>query len=188
MESSLKSNYYLESLIKLKCASDWLRLNIFPNVKEVTESLGAFEAVAQNFKYEFSDPNINIVVVADGGTPRTATVFATRTRWNCYSIDPEMSNKDWESKIKGLKVFRTKIEDVKLKFDSPTVLVAPHSHVSLDTALKSINCPKNLLGVVAIPCCHPQYIKGLPHHIEYNDHFMHTPKNLVKIWRNLQGS
>ncbi len=183
-----KSNYYLETFLKLRCSPDFLLWKLFPNIKEVTESFGMFEAVAQNFpKLEFRDPNVTIVVVGDGGTPRTAVTFACRTKWSTISVDPELSNKHWGDKVKRLKCYKDKIENISIEIpeDHFCIVIFPHSHVKIDDSLPSIKAGPLGLGVVACPCCVPLYIKGQPHHIEYDDHRMHTPKNLVKIWKEV---
>ena len=37
-----------------------------------------------------SDPNINVVVVGDGRTPRTAALISVMSRWNVTSIGPNL--------------------------------------------------------------------------------------------------
>lgn len=163
----------------MRCSADFIKHKLFPNVKEVTESFGAFEAVVK-LGLDFNDPSINIVCVADGSTPRTAATFAFRTKWTCYSIDPQLSNRPWNQMISRLTAMKTKVEDWHFDTSDKVVLVAVHSHVALSAAIKSIVTPQ--LAVVAIPCCLPQYVPGVPHSAEYNDKHMWSPKNLVKTW------
>jgi hypothetical protein len=179
-----RSLYYFETLVKTKSSADWLAWGLFPNAKEITESLGCFEAVAQNIDEDFNNDKVNLVVIGDGSTPRTAAVFATRTKWNCYSVDPEMRDRPWDSMIGRLKTFKSKIQDVPLDLNGPTILVFPHSHVKINDAIKNlkVNGP---LHIMAMPCCLPLYLKGFPHHIEYNDNMIWSEKNLIKIWKNL---
>ena len=74
---SRPSGKYLNSLVNLRCGPDMLLLRLFPNAKEVTESFGAYEAVAKHLRdFPRKDPNIRLVVVGDGHTPRTAATFA----------------------------------------------------------------------------------------------------------------
>ena len=76
---------YLNDFIKLnKSAADMLNLGLFPNAKEITESYSAFNAVKTKLKqYELGDPGVTVVSVGDGRTPRTAALFAFRTKWQC---------------------------------------------------------------------------------------------------------
>ena len=133
---------YLNEFIKLnKSAADMLHLGLFPNAKEITESYAAFNAVRTKFKqYELSDPNVTVVSVGDGRTPRTAALFAFRTKWNCISIDPLLDTKKisyWEENIKRLKCYPNKVEDLDLMYEK-LVIVMVHSHANLRNTLDHI--------------------------------------------------
>lgn len=82
-----------------------LGVEVFADTKEITESVSAFRAAlkaVQRVGVEDSRmltedvwENCLVVVVADGGTPRTAALFATGTSApEVHSIDPEM-RRDW---------------------------------------------------------------------------------------------
>ena len=108
---SRPSGKYLNSLVNLRCGPDMLLLRLFPNAKEVTESFGAYEAVAKHLRdFPRKDPNIRLVVVGDGHTPRTAATFAFRSAWECYSVDPVLNNKKWD--VERLMCFRSRIQDM----------------------------------------------------------------------------
>ena len=83
---------YLDEFIKLKCSPDLLKSNLFPNAKEITESMGVYNAVRRNLQKEYSlaSPDICCLVIGDGHVPRTASLFAMRTRWTVFSIDPKL--------------------------------------------------------------------------------------------------
>jgi hypothetical protein len=179
------SAYYIDNFVQSKCSADILMHGLFPNAKEITESYGALYAVGQNLGLDYNDQNINLVCVGDGSAPRTAALFAFKSKWQCHSVDPALSAKPWESKINRLQVYREKIENVKLKFNGVVVIVCVHSHANLNDCYHSID--GTIKHVVTVPCCRPQYIKGIPHHIEYNDQDMWTPHNLVKIWKGLNA-
>lgn len=179
---------YANTFIKSSVSHIALETKLFPNMKEITETLACFYAVSQNIMRErnsFGRNDVNIVVVGDGGTPRTAAWFALNTAWNCYSVDPEMSNKAWESKFDRLACYRLRVESVKIDCGNrDTVIIHPHSHARLSDSIASLQNYKNL-HVVAMPCCVPQVIHGREADIVYNDEACLSPHNKIKIWTNV---
>lgn len=174
------SRYYAERFFGMKCMVDMQILGMYPNLKESTESFGCFEAVVNNFDYTAKD-NINIVCVGDGHTPRTAAMFAFRSPWTTYSIDPALKNKFRYNRIKRLSVISDKIENVNLELDKPTIIVHCHAHVKIETSLAHIKSPKT--SVVSMECCVKQFIQNKPPDIEYNDNCIWSPCNRIKIWK-----
>eukprot|EP00960_Hanusia_phi_P004881 141004-Hanusia_phi.AAC.2 len=87
-ESKLK---YVDEFLKLDCAPSLIALKLFPNAKEITESMAVYTAFrrllsAQCMDFDSSD---SFVFVGDGTTPRTAAIFAHLTRaGRCVAIDP----------------------------------------------------------------------------------------------------
>src|SRR5579872_7431860 len=47
---------YLNEFTKLKCAPDLLAWGLFPNAKEITESLGAYNAIRKHIRWDLGDP------------------------------------------------------------------------------------------------------------------------------------
>ena len=178
-----KMKRYINEFVQLKCAPDLLNWKLFPNAKEITESMGIFHAVKRTIDVPLSDNTVNLVCVGDGHTPRTAGLFAVMTNWNCYSIDPLMRDK-WvtNGKIKRLTVIKDRIENTPLEFDSLTIIVLPHSHASLKEVLKNIQAPVRHLVVMA--CCVPQDIPNVPY-IGYWDTQIWSEKNTIKIYLNI---
>lgn len=178
---------YINDLLASKCGPDMLALKLFPNAKEITESYGCYYGIGQHLQelgLEFGDPKVNLISIGDGGTPRTSALFAFKSRWNCYGVDPEFNMDKWRgSKVDRLSVHKNRIQDCKFEFDDPCVLIFCHAHVRIDESLKSIKSPR--IVVLAIPCCVPLYIAGKPHDIEYRDPYIGSPHNLIKIWKNL---
>ena len=179
------SHKYLNEFIRQwKSASDMLILGIYPNAKEITESYGAFNAVRNKLKYDLSDPNVTLVSVGDGKTPRTATLFAFRTNWQYVSIDPMLDKTKipvWESRIQRLKCIASKVEDVDLMYDK-LIILAVHSHADLQETLQHVR--GKVRSLVAIPCCVP-YSCGLVPSKQYQDAGIWSPKNTVKVWRTI---
>jgi hypothetical protein len=180
---TLPSRRYMDEFIKLKCAPDMLLLNLFPDVKEITESFATYNAVRKHFKhtYDFSDPSVTIIVVGDGSTPRTAATFAFRSNWECISVDPNLKIRDRYQQIKRLEIFDSKIEECSFDFDK-VIILHVHSHVKIETSLKHIKA--NERHLISMPCCVPQVHDREPD-VEYDDWGCWSPKNKIKIWRNI---
>lgn len=168
-------NYYGNRFISMKCAPDMLAAGLFPNLKEITESFAAFEATC-HLPYSYNDPNINVVCVGDGCSPRTAAMFAYRSKWTTYSIDPLLRNKSWN--VHRMTFYPSRIEDVSLEFKTPTIIVCVHSHAKLTHCVKSIQAP--VRHIINIPCCVKPDIKNPV--FTYKDVHIHSEKNLVEIY------
>lgn len=181
----INHNSYLERFLRFKCSPDLLLLKLFPNIKEITESFGLYDAVVNHHKHFNRNDNVNVVVVGDGSTPRTAATFAFMSRWKCLSIDPNFRKEDWP--IDRLKCYKSRIQDLQeFNFGStPTVLVLPHTHVIIQECLKKIKAVN--LSVVAMECCMPLRIKEVPPDIEYVDKQILSPKNTIRIWKGIHN-
>lgn len=175
---------YLDEFFSLTCAPDILIANIFPNSKEITESFGAYNAVRKHREsFAFNDQQIDVICVGDGCQPRTAALFAFRSKWNCYSIDPRLNLTETNARvwngIKRLHLIKDKIENFHHIASEKAIIVAVHSHAPLDVAVKNIVAKEKL--VIAIPCCFEQNLDADPIE-EYHDFGILSEKRLVKIW------
>ena len=173
LEYQKKMMRHVSRFYGLHCAIDIMDRNLFPNGKEITESMGAFFAV-RNYLRDISprDSEVALVTVGDGNTPRTASIFAFMTRWKCYSVDPILRDLDWN--IDRLHVARTPVEQFRL--DAKTVVVVSvHSHADMGATLKSITGENR--SMVAIPCC-VAYNK-VAADVEYYDPGIWSNKNFV---------
>jgi len=174
---------YINEFFKLRCSGDLV--GFFPNAKEVTESMAAFNAVRSyvigDGGLRFDDPGVNLICVGDGTKPRTAALFALRTKWDCYSIDPALARSSANG-IERLHIRPYPVETMRLDFTNPTVIVAVHSHAHLSLVLGTIR--GNPRHLVVIPCCIPQEIPGKPY-IGYQDTNIWSPKNTVKVWTKI---
>lgn len=172
---------YMHKFISYNCAPDILERGIFPNGKEITESMGAFDGVRKHIIRSDSllkNKDITLISVGDGNTPRTATLFAFLTKWNCISVDPFMKEREWN--VDRLSTYKGKIEDLNLHYKD-VIIVAVHSHASMRETLKHVTGDRR--SMLAIPCCVPY--NDINPTIEYRDMAIWSPKNLVKIWRNI---
>lgn len=173
------NKYYIERFIGMDCAADMLAHKLYPNAKEVTESFGCFEAAVNNLPYDRKD-KANVVCVGDGHTPRTAAMFAFRSPWNTYSIDPVLRDRASWKKIKRLNVIPKRIQEVELKFEDPVVLVHCHAHVKIEESLQQIKAPK--ISVVSMECCVSQFISKREPDLKYKDECVWSPVNEIRIW------
>lgn len=180
------SNEYINEFLRLKCAPELIEWKIYPNVKEITESMGCYHAVLENIVdkglAKLNDPTINLISVGDGCTPRTAALFAMRSAWQCWSIDPNMNDKSY-NQIKRLYIEKRKIEDGVMNFPGIAIIVCVHSHAKMGDILNHINAP--VMHLVTIPCCVPHELDNVQY-IGYSDRRIKSEKREVKIWLNVK--
>jgi hypothetical protein len=96
---------YMDEFIRLSCAPELLQLRVFPDAKEISESMGALDAVRRNCNFIFNEDDL-VICVRDGSTPRTATLFALMTNMQIVSIDPALRDLDKYKYIKIYNVFQ----------------------------------------------------------------------------------
>lgn len=172
---------YLNEFVQCRCAPDLLALGIYPNAKEISESLSAYSALRSKARvFDLGDPEVVLIAVADGCTPRTAAMFAFRTAWACISIDPRLRRTDWPT-IQRLTCWDMKVEDCEPVHFKKLVIVAVHSHAPLDVVCEKFTADERV--VVAIPCCVKQERERPPDR-EYVDKGIWSPKNTIKIWKD----
>lgn len=182
---------HINDFLNLKCAPDMLERGLFPNAKEITESNAAYHATRYLPGYDLNDGDVRLIAVGDGTTPRTAAMFAFRSKWQCLSIDPGLRKTEWRTD--RLYCIPKKIEDVRpLCWMAPcerAVIVAVHSHAKLQDSLRIVNAKH--LAVIAIPCCVPQRLRGPDGDVKpdrrYRDTGIWSPKNEVLIWNDVVG-
>jgi hypothetical protein len=183
---------YIEEFVRLNCAPELLEHNLFPNAKEITETLSCYDAVRQHIWNETSpsDPNILFYCVGDGHVPRTGAMFAMRTRWTCISIDPELrfGNKSYSAypKINRLYTYKDRVEAIEEPFTDLSnrivVIGLVHSHADIEKTYDQLKGRDTY--IVSIPCCVKQNtIHGKLPDIEYVDEAIWSTKNTVKIWK-----
>ena len=209
-ETSFNENHleYLNQFLELKCSSDLLRMGLFPNVKEISESFSMWTALRQYIFPQMSNESSGdaIIIVGDGMTPRTGALcaFLTSGLLKCYSIDPliqydsyldriylnrqskttEEHCQLWKT-INGLRIIRDRIERVSIECER-AIVVLMHAHVQLDRTIESINASKGIIGIITCPCC--QWIpfqqmcfQEKPHH-QYRDIRLLSVQNQINIW------
>ncbi|KAK8805378.1 hypothetical protein WA158_002034 [Blastocystis sp. Blastoise] len=177
------SLYYLDDFVgNLACAPDFISMQMFPNAKELTETVGAYENTYHSILSQIpkvkNDTGLSdcIVCVGDGMTPRTAAMFAYRTSgWECFSIDPILREGATHTNKEDLLVRKRDTTVIKKEIRNRwskiahlhfwgeciqdvrlrcrrLILVMVHCHVGIEDCLRSIDC-QELCGCICIPCC-----------------------------------
>ena len=185
---NIPSTRYINEFVQLRCSPDLLEARLFPNGKEITESLAAYKAVVDNLTdaLPLSDHSVKCFVIGDGVVPRTGAVFAFRSKWHVTSIDPHM-NLGREYSFRRLDIISKQIENIGVVTCEKAVIVLVHSHATLLSCVKKIRAT-NQLSVIAIPCCVPMdKIGGIEPDIEYDDSGIWAAKKTVKVWKNVAG-
>ncbi|KAF0686914.1 Aste57867_21308 [Aphanomyces stellatus] len=167
---------YLDEFVgALTCSAQMLEWGLFPDAKEVSETMGVFNAIRKlGLQHKTRDPapglRDGIVVVGDGITrtfvslvehqhplARTAAMFAYRTKgWTCYSVDPimqvssETKPMPWDA-MTNVVAIDQKIEDIRIRLDR-AIVVLVHAHVTLEQAMLAIDA-KSVVAVLTLPCC-----------------------------------
>lgn len=178
---------YLDEFMGTKAAADMLRLGLFPNAKEITESWGILRAARKSLRLHPGDPNVRVVVVGDGCTPRTAGLVAFFTRWQALSIDPNMRKEDWP--VERMRARRAMIEDVGVlpwTDDGATTLLilSPHAHVKPDVALAALpwNGPRHYVNM---PCCVRAGVTGRDPTLSICDESVLSPERNIHVYENV---
>lgn len=189
---------HVDEFLGLHCAADLLTARLFPNGKEITESMGVYNALREHLyipgRVRFDDSEVTVFVVGDGHMPRTGALIAFRSRWRVYSIDPasrvkgepgaNFTNLGHGIIAKRLTVVKAKIEDCGFCVcEGKVIVVMVHSHATLDNVFAGIKF--DTADFVVIPCCVHQ--PGIGEYIEYEDIDMWTPKNKVIISYDVSG-
>lgn len=183
-DSYVYDNEYLCRFFKLDVAPALMAAKLFPNIKEVTESVGAFAAIKNHINIGRSD-DVDVFVVGDGHTPRTGALIASLTKWNVKSIDPQMRQKKWG--IKRLETYRNTAEELKFHGrNNCAILVCVHSHAPISSCLQMLDGYSEV-HLVNIPCCFPADIEQQAD-VSYVDTSIQSPKQRVDIFLRLSGT
>lgn len=163
--------------------------------KEITESFGAFRATANWMGWSaLQDPTITCLVPADGHRPRTAALFAYRTKWQVLSADPDGHWPDQATPPQRLELVTKPVEQlhgtIQLAPHSTAVIVAVHAHSQLMHAVWAFAPVWKKMVVVSVPCCVPQKLQDpqaqlIAPNQRYRDNAVWSPENEILIWEVL---
>ena len=173
---------YIDRFLKLKSSIKFLELKLFPNTKEVTESMGAWFAIKRAVEGTGIDQKSNCIVyvVGDGHVPRTGALIACMTKWGVVSIDPVMRLREYG--IKRLGPIQERAENLSFDCEGKIAFVVHvHSHAKLSDSIEMLQSYKELY-VINIPCCVPSDINIEPIG-KYTDECILSKKNEVEIYK-----
>lgn len=179
---------YIQRFFGLKSASNFIELGLFPNIKEISESMSMFYCVTDRIlpliESNRSLDNVHIIVCGDGCTPRTAALFAFMSKAKCYSIDPLMIEKYQYRQINRLNVYKNVIEDFSLKIsdDQIAIILMPHSHAKIEDSWNCVQAKNKWL--VKMPCCTKDLLDW-DTVIKYEDEYNISPANKMLVWNSL---
>jgi hypothetical protein len=175
----MKQMKYINELMGCSCFPDLISLKIFPDGKEITESASIHYLLRNKYPvFDLSDKDVTFISVGDGCTPRTASMFAFRSAWNCFSIDPNMR---WKGNVKRLNLIKARAEEIVPTHFKKLVIANVHSHANLNKVCQNFTGDERV--VIAIPCCVSQERERLPD-FEYEDESIWSTKNKIKVWHD----
>lgn len=185
---------------------------MFPNCKEISESVAAYRAVAE-YLVDHPGPDLQVagnavaICVADGSSPRTAALFSLLTPQEAHSVDPAIHPRFHSEEnlvpFGRLKCHPCTAEEfcVQLGKSAPSqrlpplvIIAAVHSHVMLEDYVPHIRMhfSRSRVVLVAIPCCVDQRLilpssRHLGHAslspvVQFNDMAIHSNDRVVRIW------
>ncbi len=168
-------------------------LALFPNVKEITESVAAYFGIKQMVDLSTS----YAIVVGDGSTCRTGALMANWCK-KVISVDPALNMAKCQVKPKNLELAKQNIQDWILANDivdeeyTSVVVIAVHAHVALQDYLENLLGKivqyRHYVAVLTIECCVPQFLTEQEcsqlqlTSKEYDDWGIHSPHRHVKQW------
>lgn len=176
-------NRYLNRFFKMNTAPLLMSAKVFPNIKEITESVGAFVAIQDHLidKCVSRTDEVDVYVIGDGHSPRTGALIACLTKWNVKSIDPQMRGEQWG--IKRLETYKSKAEELSFEGNNNSaVVVCVHSHAKISDCLKMLHGYSEI-HLVNIPCCFKADIDKKPN-VSYTDIGIQSEKQKVEIYFN----
>lgn len=171
---------YISEFLGLDCAVDVLRTDLFPNGKEISETMAVYDAVRKHPDFDQENEEVTMISVGDGSTPRTAGFFAFMTHWQCISVDPQLKTEGSHPDIDQLQCFPDRIQEHEFDFDGKAVLTAVHSHADLQESVDAVDAEEIL--VIAMPCCEPLELEDREPDKEYADWGCFSPERTIKIW------
>ena len=180
---------YINSFLGLACSVDMLTWKIYPNAKELSESMGCFEALRNHIigppehsPFQLNDPTVKCICPGDGASPSTGAMVAMRSAWEVYSVDPLIKDKKEWKNIKRLNIVQKRIEDFSIEAEK-AVILAVHNHSKLIDCVKAVKNAKHI-SIIAIPCCVRQELYVKPD-LEKFDRGIWSPQNKILIWYNI---
>lgn len=186
----MSTNKHADYLLKRECYRTIVSISnkIFPNVKEMTESVGLYLSIANVMKMDLKR-RYRAVCIGDGKYARTGLLLALMSRWDVWSVDPQLVTKEKPDFFQSVNRFTPIAKTVEAldqhdleQIVGCDIMIAGHSHAHLPTARKLIQ-PK---VIISMPCCEPDNLNDFC--ISYRDPYVNSPKNQINIYGIDRGS
>jgi hypothetical protein len=182
---------YVDFFLSLDCAGALAATGFYPSCKEISETIGVFEAARHRLKLHYGRSDVLAVAVGDGVWPRTALYAAYLSQWSCVSVDPLLRLEHPKvqkalKEAKRLQAFAEKVEDISLDAQgfSEVVFLFVHSHASLRA---SVACLKNAqharIHAINMPCCFGDDL-GLEASEIYDDSLVLSARREIQVYRD----
>lgn len=175
---------YLNRYLSLNSLEEFTRYKLFPNIKEITESMSMFYAVTDNVliwdkSISRSMEEVEIFVIGDGVVPRTAGLFAFMSKAVTHSIDPKMRNRNYNG-IKRLTTYCNTIEELQFNTNKIAIILMPHSHAPIQDCWDNVKAKKKWL--LKMPCC--THDKLDMNYYSFRDKYNISKMNEIQIYCN----
>lgn len=197
IELPKQSLKYVDYLLRQPFCGELLGTGFYPSCKEISETVGVFNAARWHLELDWRDPKVLAVVVGDGISPRTGLYMHFLSRWGVVSVDPAMESdvSHWNALTKlypRLSILPNKIEECQIDcigYDA-VVLLYVHSHASLLGTLPSLKFLGQhvpTVGAISLPCCYEDDL-GIEPNKEFVDWHIISVKRNIRVYKNLDKS
>jgi hypothetical protein len=94
---------YIDRVFGMRCFEDLVRMRVFPDAKDISESYGALQAAIRrglgggttcSSREAERRRGVLCIAIGDGATARSACLAAYLTSWNAVSVDPAL-REEW---------------------------------------------------------------------------------------------
>lgn len=178
---------YIDELIRSRCFPDLLATGWYPDAKELTESAAAFRA-SKKLQLAWDDPDVCVIAVGDGRWPRTAAMFAFRTRWTTIAVDPRAAINGEVPGVRRCYSIPKTLGDCTSPWDycglplfQHYVFACVHSHAPTAELLDSMEGAPGDVHVISNRCCYDDSLDQDPSY-EYLDWGIWSPERRVRVW------
>jgi hypothetical protein len=187
---------YVDFFLSLDCVGILSSSGAYPNCKEITETIGVFEAARLRVGLAHPREDVLAVCVGDGVFPRTAAYVAYLSRWKAVSVDPLLRIEDprlqaFAQRTSRLHMHAQRIEDVRIDARGFTdvVFLFVHSHASLAAAVSALDglAHDARIHAVSMPCCFGDDL-GLAPTESYDDPNVLSVRRTLQVYRDMAVS
>ena len=182
---------YVDFFLALECVGILTATGAYPNAKEISETIGVFEAARLRLGLAYARDDVLAVCVGDGVMPRTAAYVAYLAHWKAISVDPLLRLQDprlvsFAARTRRLEMHARRIEETPIDATGfrDVVFLFVHSHASLRAAAASLRGAEGArIHAVSMPCCFGDDLGLAPTEI-FDDPNVLSVKRTIQIYRD----